>query len=178
MKTRILLLASIAAAVTLSAACTAAYRNADACEQSMRIALGAESADKLKVSHTGVGIDGTRVVVEGEIQKAASEVAVASAASAASAASVASAASAAAEASEAASAVSAASATTRHAGEGFSSPFDGLHPPTAPVKQASAKPGKVPAAVQCTYNRSGLLSFRWLAPPDMVKTNPPSDDTD
>ncbi|MFM0287566.1 hypothetical protein [Paraburkholderia megapolitana] len=177
MKTRILLLASIAAAATLSAACTAVYRNADACEQSMRIALGAESADKLKVSHTGVGIDGTRVVVEGEIQKAASEVAVATAASAASAASEASDASEAAAAS-AASAASAVSATTRHAGEGFSSPFDGLHPPTAPVKQAKLKPGKVPAAVQCTYNRSGLTSFRWLAPPDMVKTNPPSDDTD
>ena len=176
MKTRILLLASIAAAVTLSAACTAAYRNADACEQSMRIALAAESSDTLKVSHTGVGIDGTRVVVEGEIQKAASEVAVASAASAASAASVSAASTA--SAASAASAVSTASAATRHAGEGFSSPFDGLHPPTAPVKQATPKPGKVPAAVQCTYNRSGLISFRWLAPPDMVKTNPPSDDTD
>ncbi|MCX4165946.1 MULTISPECIES: hypothetical protein [Paraburkholderia] len=174
MKTRILLLASVVAAATLSAACTAVYRNADACEQSMRIALGAESADKLKVSHTGVGIDGTRVVVEGEIQKAASEVAVATAASAASEASDASEAAAA----SAASAASAVSATTRRAGEGFSSPFDGLHPPTAPVKQARLKPGKVPAAVQCTYNRSGLTSFRWLAPPDMVKTNPPSDDTD
>ncbi len=85
MKIRILTIACVTTAATLLAGCTAVYKNSDACEQLMRSKLAETSPDTLKVAHTGAGIDGSRVVVEGSIEHVmtASEVAAASAASAA-----------------------------------------------------------------------------------------------
>ncbi|WP_027212114.1 hypothetical protein [Burkholderia sp. WSM2232] len=84
MKIRILTLACVSSAAVLLAACTAVYKNSDACEQLMRSKLAETSSDTLKIRHTGAGIDGSRVVVEGSIEHVmtASEVAAARAASA------------------------------------------------------------------------------------------------
>lgn len=173
MKTRTFILAGIAAAIALTAGCAAVYRNGNACEQTMRDALAAESSEPLKVSHTGVAIYGSRVVVEGTIQRAASAVSAASAPSAASAAgdatddeagseaAVAAAASSAPRAASAASVASAASAAS-----------------TAAAKRKKAKPIMDPAAAECTYDRNGLTAFRWLAPADLVKTTAHTDSTD
>src|SRR5258708_38695235 len=86
MKVRILSIACVTTAAALLAACTAVYKNSDACEQLMRSKLAETSSpDTLKIAHTGTAIDGSRVVVEGSIEHVmtASEVAAASAASAA-----------------------------------------------------------------------------------------------
>ncbi|WP_027799887.1 hypothetical protein [Paraburkholderia dilworthii] len=81
MKIRIVTIACAATATALLAACTAVYKNSDACEQLMRSKLAETSSDTLKIGHTGAGIDGSRVVVEGSIEHVmtASEVAAASA---------------------------------------------------------------------------------------------------
>ncbi|MGC2038900.1 MAG: hypothetical protein WA692_14840, partial [Paraburkholderia caledonica] len=81
MKIRIVTIACAATAAALLAACTAVYKNSDACEQLMRSKLAEQSTDTLKIGHTGAGIDGSRVVVEGSIEHVmtASEVAAASA---------------------------------------------------------------------------------------------------
>src|ERR1700740_455365 len=88
MKIRILSIACVTTAAALLAACTAVYKNSDACEQLMRSKLAESSPDTLKGSHKGVGIDGSRGVVEGSIEHVvtASEVAASAAASAAQAA--------------------------------------------------------------------------------------------
>ena len=71
MKTRISLLACVAFVPVLIAGC-ALYKNPSACEQQMRSTLAEKSAvDKLTVSHRGVGINGSRVVVEGAIEEPA-----------------------------------------------------------------------------------------------------------
>lgn len=89
MKIRILSIACVTTAAALLAACTAVYKNSDACEQLTRSKLAQASPDTLKIAHTGAGIDGSRVVVEGTIEHvmSASEVAAVAAASAAQAAS-------------------------------------------------------------------------------------------
>ncbi|HVE07412.1 MAG TPA: hypothetical protein VNE00_09185 [Paraburkholderia sp.] len=64
------LASAAAAAVALCAGCTVAstYRNSNACEQQMREAASRDAAaETLKISHAGVGIDGSRVVVEGTL---------------------------------------------------------------------------------------------------------------
>jgi hypothetical protein len=82
-KNRILTIACVSTAAALLAACTAVYKNSDACEQLMRSKFAETSSDTLKIGHTGAGIDGSRVVVEGSIEHVvtASEVAAARAAS-------------------------------------------------------------------------------------------------
>ncbi|MFP4906303.1 hypothetical protein ACLFKT_45850, partial [Paraburkholderia sp. BR14261] len=49
--------------------------------------------------------------------------------------------------------------------------------PTMPVAALVAKLGikkavGTPAAAECTFNESGLATFRWLAPPKLAKTTP------
>ncbi|SDI02814.1 hypothetical protein [Paraburkholderia phenazinium] len=97
MKIRTLSLACVTTAAVLLAGCTAVYKNTDACEQMMRSKLAdvspdqlpEASIDKLSVDHTGTGIHGSRVVVEGSLShmQTASEVAAASAPNGASGAS-------------------------------------------------------------------------------------------
>jgi len=183
MKIRILSIVCVTTAATLLAACTAVYKNSDACEQLMRSKLAETSPDTLKVAHTGAGIDGSRVVVEGSIEHVmtASEVAAASAASAAasaaklanaphpasdvraaSAVSVASAASDAAAASGvmagAASGATAASASLAASGADATA-----------LKSAKPKKTSTPAAAECTFHGSALSVFSWLAPAKLVK---------
>jgi len=166
MKTRTLSIACVTTAAVVLAGCTAVYKNTDACEQMMRSKLAdvspeqmpEASIDKLSVDHTGTGIRGSRVVVEASLShmQTASEVAAANApkgASAASAASTASSASAASTPATTIASASGASATAANA---------------KPIK-----PKKVvkPAAVECRFEGLNLASFRWLAPPELVKTN-------
>ncbi|HEY4353470.1 MAG TPA: hypothetical protein VGN31_19735 [Paraburkholderia sp.] len=68
MNTRVFTLVSSAAALALFAGCTV-YKNAATCEDTMRSAAADQAASEtLKISHTGAGIHGTRVVVEGAFE--------------------------------------------------------------------------------------------------------------
>ncbi|SDQ68684.1 hypothetical protein SAMN05443245_2352 [Paraburkholderia fungorum] len=165
MKIRILSIACITAAVALLAACTATFRNSDACEQLMRGKLADTSADTLKVAHRGAGIHGSRVVIEGSIEHVttASE----AAATAASA--------------HGASGVSA----TRASGVGVASAVSATSPASAvsvdasaassasEAKSVSTKPAKpttvvTATAAECTFHGPDLNVFRWLAPAKLV----------
>lgn len=187
MKIRILSIACVTTTATLLAACTAVYKNSDACEQLMRSKLAETSSDTLKIAHTGAGIDGSRVVVEGSIEHVvtASEVAAALAASeAASAAQVANgprtasgarAASAVREAS-AISAGSAASGVTAPSASGATTASASLAASgTDAASLKSAKPKKITtaAAAECTFHGSALDVFSWLAPEKLAA---PADD--
>ena len=184
----------------LFAGCTAVYKNTDACEQMMRDKLADvtpeqlpnATLEKLSVSHTGTGIHGSRVVVEGTLShmQTASEVAAANppkAASDAHAASVASAASAAsavgpggapAGASEAEGVVGAAASGAASVTAASAVPASGASATTAATKPA--KPTKVTkiAAVECTFNGLNLSSFRWLAPAELVKSDAAGDSSE
>ena len=68
MNTRVFTLVSSAAALALFAGCTV-YKNAATCEDTMRSAAADQAASEtLKISHTGAGIHGSRVVVEGAFE--------------------------------------------------------------------------------------------------------------
>jgi hypothetical protein len=172
MKIRILSIACITAAFALLAACTATFRNSDACEQLMRSKLADTSPDTLRVAHRGAGIRGSRVVIEGSIEHVttASEAA-ATAASQATAASSAKLAAASANGASAARAsrVGAASAVSA------TSPASGVSEDASDaagaseVKGLAAKPAKpttvvTAAAAECTFHGPDLNVFRWLAP--------------
>ncbi|CAD6533874.1 hypothetical protein ACFQ3P_17025 [Paraburkholderia sabiae] len=80
MKTRTPVIACCMVVAALSAGCAATYKNTSACEQSMRqSAQEVSAADTLTIHHTGTGINGSRVVVEGTLEhpQTASEAAVA-----------------------------------------------------------------------------------------------------
>ncbi|NPT41359.1 hypothetical protein GNZ12_08515 [Paraburkholderia sp. 1N] len=183
MKIRILSIACVTTAATLLAACTAVYKNSDACEQLMRSKLAETSPDTLKIAHTGAGIDGSRVVVEGSIEHVvtASEVAAASAASTAASAAklanashpasdvrVASTVSVASSASDAA----AASGVTAGMASGATAASASLAASGADATTLrSAKPKKTStaAAAECTFHGSALSVFSWLAPAKLIK---------
>jgi len=68
MNTRVFTLVSSAAALALFAGCTV-YKNSATCADTMRSAAADRAASEtLKISHTGAGIHGTRVVVEGAFE--------------------------------------------------------------------------------------------------------------
>jgi hypothetical protein len=183
MKIRILSIVCVTTAATLLAACTAVYKNSDACEQLMRSKLAETSPDTLKVAHTGAGIDGSRVVVEGSIEHVmtASEVAAASAASAAaSAAKLANAphpasdvrAASAVSVASAASDAAAASGATAGVASGATAASASLAASGADatvLKSAKPKKTSTPAAAECTVHGSALSVFSWLAPAKLVK---------
>jgi hypothetical protein len=183
MKIRILSIVCVTTAATLLAACTAVYKNSDACEQLMRSKLAETSPDTLKVAHTGAGIDGSRVVVEGSIEHVmtASEVAAASAASAAaSAAKLANAphpasdvrAASAVSVASAASDAAAASGATAGVASGATAASASLAASGADatvLKSAKPKKTSTPAAAECTFHGSALSVFSWLAPAKLVK---------
>ncbi|AXL51403.1 hypothetical protein DSC91_004056 [Paraburkholderia caffeinilytica] len=175
MKIRILSIACVTTAAALLAACTAVYKNSDACEQLMRSKLAATSPDTLKIAHTGAAIDGSRVVVEGSIEHVmtASEVAAASAAAAAaSAAKLANAPhpasdARAASAVEGASSVAAASGVTAGAASAASAASASVAASggeAASLKPAKPKKINTAAAAECTFHGSALSVFSWLAP--------------
>jgi hypothetical protein len=203
MKMRILSIACVATAGALLVACTTVYKNSDACEQLMRSKLADTTSDTLKIAHTGAGIGGSRVVVEGSIEHvqtaaevAASEAEVASAAAAASAASAASGARASRRAPgmRSASAALAASAARASDASGNLAALDdsgasgslaasdelGASASLAAsgadgVMPKPAKPKKLTtaAAAECTFNGSVLDVFSWLAPKKLAA---PADD--
>jgi hypothetical protein len=165
----------LAAVATLLAGCVAQYRNPSACEDEMRQRLADGTHGTLSVTHSAVAYRGERVVVEGRLDnvpQAASGVSAASGAAAGSDAEAvplqaASAPVAASGAASAAVATAASAASGTEAGP----------KPTTPVgvltqKLGLKKPVRTPAAAECTFNESGLTSFRWLAPPALAKTTP------
>ncbi|MCI0147225.1 hypothetical protein KNO81_15165 [Paraburkholderia sediminicola] len=183
MKIRILSIACVTTAATLLAACTAVYKNTDACEQLMRSKLAETSSpDTLKITHTGAGIDGSRVVVEGSIEHVvtASEVAAASAPSpAASAAPVANAprpasgarAASAMSAASSASDATAASGVTAGVASGAvaaSASVAASGADAASLKSSKPKKTRMAAAAECTFHGSALSVFSWLAPEKLV----------
>jgi hypothetical protein len=177
MKIRILSIACVTTAAALLAACTAVYKNSDACEQLMRSKLAETSPDTLKIAHTGVGIDGSRVVVEGSIEHVvtASEVAGASAASAAASAARIANAPRPASGARAVSGVSAASsvpgvvAASDGTVGGASASLAASGSTTASVKSAKPQKTTTAAAAECTFHGSALNVFNWLAPASLVK---------
>jgi hypothetical protein len=186
MKIRILSIACVTASVALLAACTAGFRNSDACEQLMRSKLADTSSDTLRVDHRGAAIHGSRVVIEGSIEHVitASEAA-ATAASSAQVAAAAQAASVSSSGVGSASAASAASATSPASAasvdgvdaEGASEAAATLAASeAAPVPAKPAKPKTVvtAAAAECTFHGEELDVFRWLAP---AKFATPADET-
>jgi hypothetical protein len=157
MKIRILSIACVTTAAALLTACTAVYKNTDACEQLMRSKLAETSADPLKITHAGAGIYGSRVVVEGSIERVAvpaSETAEAGAASAPLAASGA----------PAASAVIAGGAGAAGASDASATALS--------LKPAKPKKTATPAAAECTFHGPTLDVFNWLAPADLVTASP------
>ena len=192
MKICTLSIACVTTAAVVLAGCTAVYKNTDACEQAMRSKLAdvspeqmpEASIDKLSVDHTGTGIHGSRVVVEASLShmQTASEVAAASApkgASGAAAASAVSVASASPRAShgQMASAAAAAAVDSSDAVSTTAKPATVVAAASgASAAAANAKPVKPKkvvksAAVECRFDGLNLASFRWLAPPELVKTN-------
>ena len=153
MKIRILSIACVTTAAALLTACTAVYKNSDACEQLMRSKLAESSADTLKLAHRGAGIYGSRVVIEGSIEHV---VAVSEAAPA-----------------------SAASATTA-AGAPRTASGAAATPGASGAEALSLKPSKpkkivTRAAAECTFHGSTLDAFNWLAPAKFVaRVNDPA----
>ena len=186
MKIRILSIACVTTAAALLAACTAVYKNSDACEQLMRSKLAETSSpDTLKIAHTGAGIDGSRVVVEGSIEHVmtASEVAAASAASAASAAKLANAphptsgvrAASVPQGASSASAAAAASGVTAGAASGAMAASASLAASggdAASLKSTKPKKINTAAAAECTFHGSALSVFSWLAPAKLATPAP------
>ncbi|WP_020065414.1 hypothetical protein [Paraburkholderia caledonica] len=161
MKIRIVTIACAATAAALLAACTAVYKNSDACEQLMRSKLAEQSTDTLKIGHTGAGIDGSRVVVEGSIEHVmtASEVAAASARAASGAR---------AGRRMAASGVGASSSVSQAASAVTASEADALaRKPNKPKKLILA------AAAECTFHGPTLDTFSWLAPAKLAAPSDP-----
>ncbi|HEX3638016.1 MAG TPA: hypothetical protein VHV99_21550 [Paraburkholderia sp.] len=179
MKIRILTIACVTTAAALLAGCTAVYKNSDACEQLMRSKLAETSPDTLKITHTGTGIDGSRVVVEGSIEHVvtASEVAAPAAASAAKLANApraASGVSAASTVPAASSAADAAAASGSMAGAASGAAAASASVAASGAKATSikaAKPKKTTtaAAAECTFHGSVLGAFSWLAPATLIK---------
>jgi hypothetical protein len=161
MKIRILSIACVTTAAALLAACTAVYKNSDACEQLMRSKLAETSSDTLKIAHTGAGIDGSRVVVEGSIEHVvtASEVA-ASTGTAASATQVANAP----RMASAAAAASGAMASGASDALGASASLAVSAPEAASLKPAKPKKITTAAAAECIFHGPTLNVFSWLAP--------------
>lgn len=175
----------LAAAVTLLAGCAAQYRNTNTCEEEMRNRLADTTLGDLKVTHSATTYRGARVVIEGQLENgAASGAAAASAPSAASAS--------AASAAMSATGQSAQEAPTITAPMVQAGALPGtISIPTAPTAQGGAAGGKpttpvaalaaklgikkavvTPTAAECTFNESGLATFRWLAPARLAKTTP------
>lgn len=175
----------LAAAVTLLAGCAAQYRNTNTCEEEMRNRLADTTLGDLKVTHSATTYRGARVVIEGQLENgAASGAAAASAPSAASAS--------AASAAMSATGQSAQEAPTITAPMVQAGALPGtISIPTAPTAQGGAAGGKpttpvaalaaklgikkavvTPTAAECTFNESGLATFRWLAPAPLAKTTP------
>ncbi|PVX71991.1 hypothetical protein [Paraburkholderia unamae] len=183
--------AGLAAAVTLLAGCAAQYRNTGACEEEMRNRLADTTFGELKVTHSATTYRGARVVIEGQLDHGMAPAEPASSAQAARAAQPASAAARAASAQNSGSPESNALAAPAN----VATVVPGMMAvptapvatqsteaaPTTPIGALAAKLGikkavRPAAAAECTFNETGLSTFRWLAPPVLAKTTPAPDD--
>jgi hypothetical protein len=173
----------------LSAGCTAVYKNSDACEQMTRDKFAEKYPQKLTISHTGAGIRGERVVVEGQFEappKVATDTAGASgvvvghagagAAARVGAGSQAGPAPGGAGSASASGAVLSAGvpgASAASAASVASAPAAGASGAVeagAPAKPVTGKKKKVytAAAAECTFSGLDLTAFHWLAPSDLA----------
>lgn len=175
----------LAAAVTLLAGCAAQYRNTSTCEEEMRNRLADTTLGDLKVTHSATTYRGARVVIEGQLENGAASGAVAASAPSAASAPAASAA-------VSATGQSVPQAPTISAPMVQAGALPGtISVPTAPTAEGGAAGGKpttpvaalaaklgikkaavTPTAAECTFNESGLATFRWLAPAPLAKTTP------
>jgi hypothetical protein len=183
MKNRILTIACVSTAAALLAACTAVYKNSDACEQLMRSKFAETSSDTLKVGHTGAGIDGSRVVVEGSIEHVvtASEVAAARAASVAKGGSKGSATAGAMGGSKGTSATGAMAGSDAAASGARAAAAPASGSATSDAQALAVKSGKPKkvvqaAAAECTFSGPSLSSFSWLAPAKLAAPSEPDSD--
>jgi hypothetical protein len=186
MKIRTLSLACATSAAMLSAGCTAVYKNSDACEQMTRDKFAEKYPQKLTISHTGAGIRGERVVVEGQFEappKVATDTAGASGvvvghAGAGTAARVgvgsqAGPAPGGAGSASASGAVPSAGVPGASAASVASAPAAGASGAVvagAPATPVTGKKKKVytAAAAECTFSGLDLTAFHWLAPSDLA----------
>jgi hypothetical protein len=137
----------------LMAGC-ALYKNPSACEAQMRATVTrAHPASVLSVSHVGVGIGGSRVVIEGNIEEHAATPA------------------------HGASAVSAASAasapepdTDTDTEQSTNADSRSKKSDARPTTQSNTHPKKtsIPATAECTFNGETLTALRWLRPAEFV----------
>lgn len=171
----------LAAAVTLLAGCAAQYRNTSTCEEEMRNRLADTTLGDLKVTHSATTYRGARVVIEGRLENGAASGAVA--ASAPSAASASAAVSAMGQSAQEPPTITAPSVQAGALPGTISVPTAPVAQgaaggkPTTPVAALAAKLGikkapVTPTAAECTFNESGLATFRWLAPAPLAKTTP------
>ncbi|MEZ2306240.1 hypothetical protein AB6809_06315 [Paraburkholderia sp. RCC_158] len=183
MKNRILTIACVSTAAALLAACTAVYKNSDACEQLMRSKFAETSSDTLKIGHTGAGIDGSRVVVEGLIEHVvtASEVAAARAASVAKGGSKGIATAGAMGGSKGTSATGAMAGSDAAASGARAAAAPASGSATSDAQALAVKSGKPKkvvqaAAAECTFSGPSLSSFSWLAPAKLAAPSEPDSD--
>jgi len=150
MNTRIACFAGLAAVAAVLTGCAAQYGNPRACEQEMRQRLADASQGNLSVTHRAVAFRGRRVVIEGDLDKTPAAASGALAASAPGAAS------------GAKPAVAVAKTEVKSG------------TPVAAIEQKLGikKPRRTVTAAECTFDESGLSSFRWLAPAALAKTTP------
>jgi hypothetical protein len=168
-KTRIAPFACLLLGSFLTAGCTL-YKNPSTCEAQMRAAAAhALPHDKLSITHVGVGIGGSRVVVEGTFQSPPVAASAAAAASAAHASSSAAAASAA----ESSSSAAATSASAAH-GSGARASLAHASAAHASSSTAAAKPISRTAAVECAFKGEALTTWHWLNPPELAKPAEPA----
>jgi hypothetical protein len=159
-KSRIALFACLLLGSFLTAGCTL-YKNPSTCKAQMRAAAAhALPHDKLSITHVGVGIHGSRVVVEGTFQSPPVAASAAAAASAPTASS------------------SVAATSGVHASEAHSSRAhaSATH---ASASAAASKPTNRAAAVECSFKGDALTTWHWLSPPELAKPADPakSDET-
>lgn len=198
--------AAIVAALSLAGCVVQQYRNPGACEQAMHERLAEVSHAKLSVTHTAVSYQGRRVVIEGQLGSATPTAAKASApqaasqaaasASAAASAVVASGVKGADGVSRAADTKAASTTDAANANATDTTNSDSLDaalaaasttPPRAPTTlmgmlfarlSSSPKPRTMATAAECTFNKAGLATFRWLAPAQLARTTPDMQDDD
>jgi hypothetical protein len=141
------LIACLLAIPVLMSGC-ALYQNSSACEQHLRtMAAQKFPAGKLSILHTGMGIHGTRVVVEGEIDSTRAAASAALAAPALTDESV---------------SLALASSVVPASASAFA--FANASQPVQASALAKPKKIRTPVAAECVFKAKALTSFDWLAP--------------
>jgi len=199
MNQRNVCIAGLAAVAAMLSGCAAQYRNPNSCVAEMRSRLDGTPMGSLTVTNRAVSYRGQRVVIEGRFEQTGAPTGASNAASnaganAASERAQTPATALAGSGTETAPAASASPLTTSVASAtspARSPAADGkaaavvaaasaagqpqAHPTTpigALVAHFSHSQKRTPVAAECTFDESGLTSFRWLAPAALAKTTP------